>query len=151
MGLAQRFSAPHRRARQLVHVTAWRRAACLLATGGALVAGCGGADCSTYTFDSAAWRAPGSTDRIGDSNQAQSPRQRLVGDLVDCNVLAGKTGPDILKLLGRPPSKQRHNTPESAITWIYGLGGIYDGFESQQLYVNFNEDGKVIDLTLSTG
>lgn len=121
--------------------------ACMVMFAGVLLAGCG-VDCSTYTFDHASWTGPKALEQ---SNDSLSPRQRLVGGLVDCKILVGNTQAEVRRLLGEPNSRNRNNTPDSATTWTYEVGTVGGGFDNETLSVNFDERRHVIELTRSFG
>jgi hypothetical protein len=76
------------------------------------------------------------------SNDPGCFRGGMALDLIDRKTLLGKTGPEVVSLLGAPPSA-------SSGSWLYPLGQCGFLWGHHDLQVNFGADGKVKHAVLA--
>lgn len=99
-------------------------------------------DCSTFRFDSAAWKHPDATKRRAEGEL--SVQQKLADGLIACDLLQDKAGREVRRLLGRPAGQTR-----SRGEWRYYIGperGIA-GIDTEVLTVFFRR-GRVAKASL---
>jgi len=94
-------------------------------------------------FDAAAWRADTLYDNVGDH-----PRLRMVDDLLDRRLLAGRTIAEMRALLGAPVSILHFE--REGCDAVYPLGPERDVFPDawEYLCVGLGPDGRVASATL---
>ncbi len=84
-------------------------------------------------FDRLKW---GQSVLLDTSNDPGCFRGGMALDLIDRKTLTGKTGPEVVSLLGAPPSS-------SSGSWLYPVGQCGFLWGHHDLQVTFREDGKV--------
>lgn len=85
------------------------------------------------TFDPVKWEQAVLLDT---SNDPGCFRGGMALDLIDRKTLSGKTGPEVVSLLGAPPSS-------SSGSWLYPVGQCGFLWGHHDLQVTFGADGKV--------
>jgi hypothetical protein len=124
-----------------------RRSAFVVAIAGSVIAACGGdalhpkTDCGTFRFSPRVWAPPEAADA---PEGKRSRRQRLADGLVACNMLDGKTKPQVHALLGPPRGSG----------WSYVVGpdrrdGGQIRIASERLIVEFSPAGVVLNARLA--
>lgn len=113
------------------------------------LAGCGGetaVDCESFRFSQTDWRLEGSDHAKGEQD---SRRQTLADGLVECGQLKGSRRSAVKALLGRPDRSW-----STASSWSYRIGpdrrdGGHFKIKDEALFVNFDQSGKVLDVSMS--
>ncbi len=137
---------PHPRARR----RAFAGAAAAAAVGTAVaLAGCSGetaVDCESFRFSQTDWSLEESDRAKGEQD---SRRQELADGLVECGQLTGSSRSAVKALLGRPDRSW-----STMSSWSYRIGpdrrdGEHFKIKDEALFVNFDQSGKVLDVSTS--
>lgn len=91
-------------------------------------------------FDRAEWERSALLDTSADPGCF---RGGMALDLIDRNTLSGKTGPEVVALLGAPPSAVSG-------VWLYPVGQCGLIWEHHALHVGFGPDARVTSVTLES-
>jgi hypothetical protein len=91
-------------------------------------------------FDEVLWRSAQGHEQ---DKAGITPRQKMLGDLVDKNLL-GKTRMEVIALLGEPSTKMDPDGAGPALSYPTGFErGSYIRIDSEWLLIYFNPAGKV--------
>jgi hypothetical protein len=86
-------------------------------------------------FDEILWRSP---EGLEADKAGVTPRQKMLGDLVDKNLI-GKSGKEIIVLLGEPSTKMDPDGAGSALSYPTGFErGSYMRIDSEWLLIYFD-------------
>lgn len=98
------------------------------------------ADCATFRFPSGAWK-----EGLPADGQRLEERREAVDGLVRCEILAGRTEPQVRAVLGPPSGRDRESL-------IYTVGEERSRFavDSEQLQILI-ADGRVSEVLLTQG
>lgn len=92
-------------------------------------------------FDDVLWR---STQGLEQNEAGITRRQKMLGDLVDKNLL-GKSRAEVITLLGEPSTKMDPDGAGPALSYPTGFErDSYIRIDSEWLLIYFNSAGKVI-------
>lgn len=108
-----------------------------------VLSGCGTASsasgCAQYRFDSERWKPA--------SSWAERPsvRQGMVGELLECGTLVGKTERQVIVLLGEPELPVAPNQPGSRPCYELGPQPGLSSLDNEGLCLTYSQSGRLVE------